>query len=166
MTRSLTPMQPSVGNKGQFLVEEPQAAAASCTYKRSKEHKQTSAPYKLAIAHMQAAGEWRSWLAPHVRVHRYTRVCTTRQCDDRLGIYLYIYIYARRGQPCVPRHKPRVGVGSRDLSPPSSPSSFTFIVHARAFTFTFTFNCSQLSHETFDASAAIMETEVLITNFI
>ena len=109
MTQSLSPMQHSVAKpKGQFLVEE---LAPSCC----KEHKHTSAPYKLAIAHMQAAGEWCSWLAPHVRVHRYTRVCTTRQCDDRLGIYLYIYIYARRGQPCVPRHKPRVGVGVREI---------------------------------------------------
>ena len=118
MTRSLSP---SVGNKGQILVEElyPQAAAASCTYKRRKEHKHTSAPYKLAIAHMQAAGEWRSWLAPHVRIHVFIHVCvlyiyvTTVIYLYRLGIY-NVYIRGEASHAYIPRHKPRARGRSRN----------------------------------------------------
>ena len=111
MTRSLSPMQPSVGNKVQFLVEEPQVARASCTYKRRKEHVYTSAPYKLADMQAAIASEWRScWLAPHVRVHThiyiYTRACT-RQCGECIWSTRHLFIRASRPIMRIYRYRAR-----------------------------------------------------------
>ncbi len=89
----------------------------------------TSAPYKLAITHMQAAiaSEWRScWLAPHVCVHVYTQARVSVYVTTVIDLASIIIIYARLSQPCESHHKPRVyvGVGVREID----TKAFTYIV--------------------------------------
>ena len=118
MIRPSVPCNLQWATKGQFVVEDPQAAA-SCIYKRRKEHVHTSAPYKLAIAHMQAAGEWRSWLAPHTYLYTCVYYETTVIYIYRQGIYMYTR--AKANPMRIYRATIRARVGVRDRS-----KAFTF----------------------------------------